>query len=65
MKNGHYLVADEYGPSIYEFDATGKQVRAFTTPANLIPKTQAALSIMSTAAQRSRPAARITAASKG
>ena len=39
MKNGHYLVADEYGPSIYEFDATGKQVRAFTTPANLIPKT--------------------------
>ncbi|MGL4541938.1 MAG: esterase-like activity of phytase family protein, partial [Polymorphobacter sp.] len=39
MKNGHYLVSDEYGPSVYEFDATGKQVRAFTTPANLIPLT--------------------------
>lgn len=39
MANGHFLVADEYGPSVYEFDAEGKQVRAFTTPANLIPKT--------------------------
>ena len=41
MKNGHYLVADEYGPSIYEFDASGKQLRAFTTPDNLIPRTGA------------------------
>lgn len=38
MSNGHYLVSDEYGPSIIEFDANGNQVRAFTTPANLIPK---------------------------
>ncbi len=36
--NGHFFVADEYGPSVYEFDATGKQVRSFTTPANLVPR---------------------------
>ena len=39
MANGHFLVADEYGPSVYEFDADGKQLRAFTTPANLVPRT--------------------------
>ncbi len=38
MSNGHYLVSDEYGPRVIEFDANGNQVRAFTTPANLIPK---------------------------
>lgn len=35
-KNGHFFVADEYGPSVKEFDASGKFVRNFTTPANLI-----------------------------
>src|SRR5262249_21133841 len=29
---------DEYGPSIYEFSREGVRVRAFTTPANLIPR---------------------------
>ncbi|MBX9848129.1 MAG: esterase-like activity of phytase family protein [Rhodocyclaceae bacterium] len=38
MPNGHYLISDEYGPSVLEFDANGNQVRAFTTPANLVPK---------------------------
>lgn len=45
--NGNYYVADEYGPSLYEFtpvDVGGgtieaRFVRAFQTPANLIPKT--------------------------
>lgn len=39
LPNGHFLVSDEYGPSINEFDSTGKLVRSFATPANLIPKT--------------------------
>jgi hypothetical protein len=38
LANGHYLVSDEYGPSVIEFDAAGNKVRAFTTPANLIPR---------------------------
>ena len=39
LPNGNMLVADEYGPSIYEFDATGRQIRAYTIPENLKPKT--------------------------
>lgn len=35
--NGHFYVADEYGPSLYEFDANGRFVRAFEIPANLRP----------------------------
>lgn len=31
-------VADEYGPSVYEFDMKGIFRRAFTTPANVLPK---------------------------
>lgn len=42
-KNGHFLVADEYGPSIKEFDAGGKLVRTFSTPENLLPKQGATL----------------------
>jgi hypothetical protein len=36
--SGHLFVSDEYGPSLYEFDRSGAEVRAFTTPANLIPR---------------------------
>lgn len=44
--NGNFLVSDEYGPSVYEFapvtlpngDVEARFVRAFTTPANLLPK---------------------------
>jgi hypothetical protein len=35
------LVSDEYGPSLYEFTRAGQFVRAFTTPAGLIPRTAA------------------------
>jgi len=38
LPNGNYLVADEYGPSVIEFDITGKQVRSFAVPANMVPK---------------------------
>jgi hypothetical protein len=37
-KSGNFLVSDEYGPSLYEFDRSGNLVRTFTTPANLIPR---------------------------
>jgi hypothetical protein len=37
--NGNFLVADEYGPSVYEFSSAGVFIRAFETPANLIPTT--------------------------
>jgi hypothetical protein len=37
-KNGNLLVSDEYGPSLYEFDRNGQFIRAFTTPAGLIPR---------------------------
>ena len=37
-RTGHMIVADEYGPSVYEFDRDGRLLRIFETPANLIPK---------------------------
>jgi hypothetical protein len=37
-KSGHFLVSDEYGPSLYEFNRDGVRVKVFTTPANLIPR---------------------------
>ena len=37
-KNGNFLVSDEYGPSLYEFNRNGVLVRTFTTPANLIAR---------------------------
>jgi hypothetical protein len=39
----HFLVADEYGPSLYEFDRNGRLVYVFETPANLVPKAGAAI----------------------
>lgn len=38
LPNGNFLVSDEYGPSVYEFSASGALVRRFETPANLIPR---------------------------
>lgn len=35
---GHFLVSDEYGPSLYEFDRKGQFVRAYTPPANVVPR---------------------------
>jgi hypothetical protein len=40
-KTGTFLVSDEYGPSLYEFDRSGNMIRAFNTPANLIPRNAA------------------------
>lgn len=37
-KNGNFLVSDEYGPSLYEYDRSGNLLRAFATPANLVPR---------------------------
>lgn len=37
-KTGTFLVSDEYGPRLYEFDRNGKLLRTFTTPANIIPR---------------------------
>ncbi len=42
-KNGKFLVADEYGPSVYEFNRNGTFSRAFATPANLVPKVSGAV----------------------
>jgi hypothetical protein len=38
LSNGHFLVSDEYGPSIYETDQNGKFIRAFNQPQNVVPK---------------------------
>lgn len=36
--NGNFYVADEYGPSVYEFGKDGAFIRSFATPSNLIPQ---------------------------
>ena len=36
--NGRFLVSDEYGPSLHEFERNGQFVRSFSTPANLMPR---------------------------
>lgn len=38
---GHFFIADEYGPSIYEFNSSGRFIRAFAIPPNLLPRTAA------------------------
>jgi hypothetical protein len=35
---GRFLVSDEYGPSVYEFNRDGSLYRTYNTPANLIPR---------------------------
>src|SRR4029453_18498937 len=37
-RTGHFIVADEYGPSVYEFDRQGRLKQVFVIPDNLIPK---------------------------
>ena len=40
-RNGHLLVSDEYGPSLYEFTTWGRLVRRYETPAGLVPRNAA------------------------
>jgi hypothetical protein len=40
-RNRHFYVADEYGPSIYEFSRKGRLIRAFEVPPNLVPTVSA------------------------
>ena len=42
-RTGHFLVADEYGPSLYEFTRDGTLIGAFAVPDNLVPKPAGAL----------------------
>ena len=37
-RSGHLLIADEYGPSIYEFTRQGVLVGRFDTPSALVPR---------------------------
>lgn len=36
--NGHLLVSDEYGPSLYEINGAGQRVHVYETPARLLPR---------------------------
>lgn len=36
-QTGNFLVSDEYGPSVLEFDRSGSLIRRFTVPSNLVP----------------------------
>jgi hypothetical protein len=45
---GHFFVADEYGPALYEFDRKGRLMRMFDVPANLIPKVGANVDYVAT-----------------
>jgi hypothetical protein len=42
-RTGNFLVTDEYGPSLYEFDRRGRLVRVFEVPANLVPTVDGAV----------------------
>lgn len=37
-KNGNVLISDEYGPSIREFSPSGKLLRVFESPLNVVPR---------------------------
>lgn len=38
---GHLLVSDEYGPSLYEFNRTGRRVQVYDVPPGLLPRNAA------------------------
>jgi hypothetical protein len=49
-KSGNFLVSDEYGPSVKEFDRSGNLVRSYKIPANLVPKVGADINYNAAAA---------------
>ena len=36
--SGNFLIADEYGPSLYEFNPAGQFIRSFAVPNNILPE---------------------------
>ncbi|MBA4176229.1 MAG: PEP-CTERM sorting domain-containing protein [Leptothrix sp. (in: Bacteria)] len=40
-RTGHFLISDEYGPSLLEVNRAGQVVRRYDTPANLVPRNAA------------------------
>lgn len=40
-KTGNFLVSDEYGPAVREFNRNGELLRTFTTPSNIVPRNAA------------------------
>lgn len=41
-RNGNFLVSDEYGPSLNEYNRNGQLVKQYVVPSNLIPKSGSA-----------------------
>lgn len=37
-RTGHFIIADEYGPSVYEFSRNGRLIGIFEVPAELVPR---------------------------
>lgn len=46
--NGHIYISDEYGPSIYEFQANGEFIRSLNIPNNLLPRNNGTLNYSGT-----------------
>jgi hypothetical protein len=42
-RTGHFIIADEYGPSVFEFSRSGRLIGVFDVPHNLIPRPAGAL----------------------
>ena len=65
-RTGHFLVADEYGPSLYEFDRNGRLIGIFETPAQpgAARPAGAVDYVARSRRRRSARAARTTAATK-
>ncbi len=47
-QSGHFLVTDEYGPSLYEFNRGGQFLRQYDVPANVLPKVAGNLDFLAT-----------------
>ncbi len=60
-----FIVADEYGPSVYVFDRKGRLVQVFDVPGNLVPKVNGVADYVAIRDdRRSTPADRTTAVTR-